>query len=165
MVDNKLKKILETIYENKKFVAILIIAAIFIYITIKVYQKYVSPKNYSSYIEGYSNDPDKSTTSKDSIKEANLYLFKVDWCPHCKKAMPVWQDLASEYDNKVINGYKVNFIVVDGEQDAAMADKFKIEGYPTIKLVKDSNSSSPQVIEYDAKVSKPTLIQFLESTL
>jgi hypothetical protein len=39
-----------------------------------------------------------------------------------------------------------------------MADKFKIEGFPTIKLVKDR-----QVIEYDAKPDKEKIKEFLET--
>jgi hypothetical protein len=39
-------------------------------------------------------------------------------------------------------------------------DQYKIEGYPTIKLLKDG-----QVIEYDAKPSKDTLEQFLKTVL
>jgi hypothetical protein len=39
-------------------------------------------------------------------------------------------------------------------------NKYKIEGYPTIKLLKDG-----QIIEYDAKPTKDTIIQFLNSVL
>ena len=41
-----------------------------------------------------------------------------------------------------------------------MIDKYKIEGYPTIKLIKDD-----QVIEFDAKPTKDTLTQFLNTAL
>ena len=41
-----------------------------------------------------------------------------------------------------------------------LMDKYNIEGYPTIKLLKDG-----QVIEYDAKPSKDTLNQFLNTVL
>jgi hypothetical protein len=41
-----------------------------------------------------------------------------------------------------------------------MVNKYNIEGYPTIKLLKDG-----QVIEYDAKPSKATLEQFLNTVL
>ena len=41
-----------------------------------------------------------------------------------------------------------------------MVEKYKIEGYPTIKLLKDG-----QVIEYDAKPTKDTLEQFLNTVL
>lgn len=41
-----------------------------------------------------------------------------------------------------------------------MIDKFKIEGYPTIKLVKDG-----QIIDYDAKPTKETMTEFLNTVL
>jgi hypothetical protein len=39
-------------------------------------------------------------------------------------------------------------------------NKYKIEGYPTIKLLKGD-----QVIEYDAKPTKSTMEQFLHTVL
>ena len=41
-----------------------------------------------------------------------------------------------------------------------MMNQYNIEGYPTIKLLKDG-----QIIEYDAKPSKDTLNQFLNTVL
>jgi thiol-disulfide isomerase/thioredoxin len=85
-------------------------------------------------------------------KNAQLYLFKVDWCPHCKSAKPIFDDVEKELKGKPIN--------VDCEAEPDMADKFKIEGYPTIKLVKDG-----EVIEYDAKPDKEKILEFLNTVL
>ena len=97
-------------------------------------------------------------------KSAELLFFFADWCPHCKAAKPIWNDLKSQYENKTINGYKVIFTEVDCSEETAEVDKmmnqYNIEGYPTIKLLKDG-----QVIEYDAKPSKDTLNQFLNTVL
>jgi protein-disulfide isomerase-like protein with CxxC motif len=41
-----------------------------------------------------------------------------------------------------------------------MMNKYNVEGYPTLKLLKDG-----QVIEYDAKPTKETLTQFLNTVL
>jgi thioredoxin-like negative regulator of GroEL len=49
---------------------------------------------------------------------------------------------------------------VDCEAEPDMADKFKVEGYPTIKLVKNG-----EVIEYDAKPDKENIIVFLKTVL
>ena len=47
-------------------------------------------------------------------------------------------------ENKKINGYTINFLEVDCEKEEGEANKYNIEGYPTIKLVyKD------KVITYD----------------
>jgi thiol-disulfide isomerase/thioredoxin len=93
-------------------------------------------------------------------KNAQLFLFKVDWCPHCKKAKPVFDEVEKELNGRKINEYTVSFKTVDCEAEPDMADKFKIEGYPTIKLVKDG-----QVIEYDAKPEKDKIMEFLETVL
>ena len=41
-----------------------------------------------------------------------------------------------------------------------MADRYGIEGFPTIKLIKGD-----EVIEYDARPNKDTILEFLHSTL
>ena len=89
-----------------------------------------------------------------------MMIFTVDWCPHSKKAIPIWNEIKEEYNNKVFNGYKLVFSQINGEDNPAMADKYKVDGYPTIKLLKDN-----QVIEYDAKPSIAHLKEFLNSTL
>jgi thiol-disulfide isomerase/thioredoxin len=93
-------------------------------------------------------------------KTAQLFLFKVDWCPHCKKAKPIFDEVEKELNGRQINGYTVSFKTVDCEAEPDMADKFKIEGYPTIKLVKDG-----EVIEYDAKPDKDKIMEFLNTVL
>jgi thiol-disulfide isomerase/thioredoxin len=91
-------------------------------------------------------------------------LFYVDWCPHCKTAKPAWEELKSKYQNKTINGYNVLFKEINCTNETAeiekLINKFNIEGYPTIKLLKDG-----QVIEFDAKPTKDTLNQFLNTAL
>jgi thiol-disulfide isomerase/thioredoxin len=109
-------------------------------------------------------------SSNATNKTAKLMLFFVDWCPHCKVAKPEWNDLKNEYvDNKgnpikQINGYYVQFEEYDCTNETPQIEKmmnqYNIEGYPTIKLIKDN-----EVIEYDAKPTKDTLNVFLNSVL
>ena len=77
---------------------------------------------------------------------------------------PIWDELKSEYKNKTINGYHVVFTDVNCSEETAeverMMNQYSIEGYPTIKLLKDG-----QIIEYDAKPSRDTLVQFLNTVL
>ena len=100
----------------------------------------------------------------DEVKTANIMLFYVDWCPHCKTAKPVWNEMKTEYEGTIINGYKVSFIEYNCTKESAenqtLMDKYKIEGFPSIILVKDN-----QVIDYDAKPSKATMVQFLNTVL
>ena len=72
--------------------------------------------------------------------------------------MPEWSNLKQSIGDSQVNGYDVNFIEVDCEKEKALADQFKVEGYPTIKMVKDG-----QTIEYDARPDTNTLIKFLQT--
>ena len=133
---------------------------LFIVIACYYYKYYVEPSINPSYKA--NNEIVKTNPSEE--KNAELLFFSVDWCPHCKTAKPAWNDLKAEYENKTINGYKVIFTDIDCTNETAevtqLMDQYKIEGYPTIKLLKEG-----QVIEYDAKPSKDTLEQFLKTVL
>lgn len=124
-----------------------------------VWNNYVSSKvNYDA------NRENKESEEETPSKVANLMLFYVDWCPHCKTAKPEWNALKEEYDGKTINGYIVIFEEYNCTDESSeiedLINKYKIDGYPTIKLLKDG-----QVIEYDAKPTKATLEQFLTTVL
>ena len=113
---------------------------------------------FFSNAQGVTPAPDGIGATDDKV--AQLFLFKVDWCPHCKKAKPVFDEVEKELNGRPINGYTVTFKTVDCEAEPDMADKFKIDGYPTVKLVKDG-----QVIEYDAKPEKDKIMEFLNTVL
>ena len=121
-------------------------------------------KPVSEKTVSYSANAEHDTYSSQNGKDAEIMLFYVDWCPHCKKAKPAWNDVKSEYENKTINGYKVIFTEVNCTEETAevehLMNKYNIEGFPTIKLLKDG-----QVVEYDAKPTKETLTQFLNTVL
>lgn len=138
------------------FWLILIVSFIFIVIAFYIYSKYVTPVLNKDFIE---ND-EFNDASKNNKKEAEIIIFTVEWCPHSKKAMPIWNELKEKYNENPINNYKLIFTQIDGEANPEMADQYKVEGYPTIKLVKGN-----QVIEYDAKPSIEHLTEFLNSTL
>ena len=112
----------------------------------------------------YQPNSERATEISDNGQTAELLFFYADWCPHCKTAKPIWNDLKSEYENKTINGYKVVFTDVNCSEETVEVDKmmnqYNVEGYPTIKLLKDG-----QIIEYDAKPSKETITQFLNTVL
>ena len=113
---------------------------------------------FFSNAQGVTPAPDGIGATDDKV--AQLYLFKVDWCPHCKTAKPIFDDVEKELKGRPINGYTTTFKTVDCEAEPDMADKFKIEGFPTVKLVKDG-----QVIEYDAKPEKDKIMEFLNTVL
>lgn len=142
---------------SSRFWMILIVAIFFLIVAIYLYNKYVTPMVDNKYIP---NNEFQQKSDDGDVQNVELYIFTVNWCPHSKKAIPIWEQLKAEYSNKTFNNYNINFIQVDGEENPSLADKYKVEGYPTIKMVKGN-----QIIEYDAKPSLEHLKEFLNSTL
>jgi len=107
---------------------------------------------------------DDGEVPRGSSQDAEIMFFYANWCPHCKAAKPHWQEIKDEYEGKEVNGYTLVFTEVDcTEETPEVKDKtseYDIEGYPTIKLVKDG-----QVVDYDAKPTKETLEKFINTVL
>lgn len=97
-------------------------------------------------------------------KEATVYFFHVDWCPHCKKALPAWEQFKAASNGKEVNGCVVSCVDKNcTEEDAettSLINKFGIESYPTVKLVRDD-----QIIEFDSKITATTLDSFITTML
>lgn len=145
---------------NNKYIAI---AAVLVSLTVLfgfLFRNKLQETFKSKYTENSGDDFDGNSNSN----VAELYLFGVDWCPHCKTAKPEWEKISSQYADKKINNYKVIFSDVNCTQETPevtqLINKYDIQGYPTIKLVKNG-----QVIDYDAKVTADNLLQFLTTTL
>lgn len=140
------------------------IAAFIVFAIILVVFAYYTYKQYAVSKTAFHANRENVPKGENSNKTATLMLFYVDWCPHCKTAKPEWESLKAEYDGKMINGYTINFMdyncTNESPEITQLMDKYSIEGYPTIKLVKDN-----QIIEYDAKPSKSTMEQFLNTVL
>jgi thiol-disulfide isomerase/thioredoxin len=92
-------------------------------------------------------------------KEAKVCFFHVDWCPHCKTALPEWNKFKAEMNGTQVKGYTVQCVEYNCTSESAeitsLIDKYNIEGYPTIKLIKDN-----EVYDYDAKPTHAYLKQF-----
>jgi thiol-disulfide isomerase/thioredoxin len=142
-------------WQTIAIIIVILLLSMFAYYTYKQYAD--SKTNFYANRENVPKD-------ENSNKTATLMLFYVDWCPHCKTAKPEWESLKSQYDGKMINGYTISFIeyncTTESDEISQLMDKYSIEGYPTIKLLKDN-----QVIEYDAKPTKTTMEQFLNTVL
>jgi thiol-disulfide isomerase/thioredoxin len=96
--------------------------------------------------------------------EAIVYFFHVDWCPHCKKALPEWKNFVSKYDNKEINGYRIKCVDKDCTKETSditeLINRYNIDSYPTIKLIKDSTT-----IDFESKITASSLEKFVNTML
>uniref|UniRef100_A0A6C0B1M4 Thioredoxin domain-containing protein n=1 Tax=viral metagenome TaxID=1070528 RepID=A0A6C0B1M4_9ZZZZ len=145
---------------NWTTIGIIVLVIVLAVIAYYVYKNNVEPMTNPVYKANREHIP----TGQDQSKDAEIMLFSTDWCPHCKTAKPEWEQVKAEYEGKQINGYTILFTEVNCTNETPdveqMINRYKIEGYPTIKLVKDN-----QVIDYDAKPTKATLIQFLNTVV
>lgn len=150
---DSVKRLVGKLAQPRVLLTILIVA-VFIASAVFAYNKFVKPGMNAKYVDN------KEFTEQGAGNEAVIYYFTASWCPVSKRVFPQWEKFASEYDGKKINGYTLRTRVVDCEKEPELADKAKIEGYPTVKLMFGN-----QVVEYDANVKYDTLVEFVESSL
>jgi thiol-disulfide isomerase/thioredoxin len=145
-------------------IGVIILVIILAVIAYFIYSNFINPKLNPTYKANREQVPVGSAAANSNGKEAEIMLFYTDWCPHCKTAKPEWEQVKAEYDGTQINGYTILFTEVNCTNESPdverMMNTYKIEGYPTIKLIKDN-----QIIDYDAKPSKDTLSQFLNTVV
>lgn len=170
LIGEKLKPYSNAILSAVVFVIFLLIAY---YVYLYIYLPY-QKKNKMG-------DVANSTQQR---KIANIFFFYVDWCPHCKTAKPEWNNFKIQYNNTEVNGYTIKCYDINCTEDNGTIDitdmpaetngiikttptkiadlirKYNIEGYPTIKMLKDDYT-----IDYEAKITEESLDKFVHTTL
>ena len=76
----------------------------------------------------------------------------------CEKVRPEWDKFAAQWNGKLKNGVTIITNDVDCDQNEALANKYGVNGYPTVKCVMNN-----KITELDANPTFDTLNQFLES--
>jgi len=153
---------------NKKIMVGIFIFIVFIIVIIWWMRRRKSPGAFDDVANSMHRGGTASTdsdTQANSGKEALIYFFHADWCPHCKKAQPEWDAFKMSQHNKLKNGYVVKCISVDCTNDKEstakqLINEFNIESYPTVKMVKDNTT-----IDYDASVKTASLNKFVDIML
>lgn len=147
------KKIIRPYYY---YIIAAVVFAIFLYFGIWGYNQFYAKKVANKYAN--------VANANRRNKEVNVLFFHVDWCPHCKKALPAWNTFRQQYDGKELNGYVIKCVDMDctteSSEVARAINNYKIESYPTIKMVKDE-----QTIEFDSKITTSSLEQFVNTML
>ena len=97
-------------------------------------------------------------------KEAEIMFFHVDWCPHCKTALPEWNNFKKQFNEKEMNGRVIRCKDIDCTKEnsdvTSLINTYTIESYPTVKLLKDGKT-----IDFDSKITSHTLEQFVNTML
>jgi hypothetical protein len=93
----------------------------------------------------------------DQVKEIELMLFSVDWCPHCLTTRTVWDSFKTTYKP---DGFVITYTEIDCDKYKNTADSYNITEYPTIILLK----SDIKYI-YDAEISDESLELFINTVM
>lgn len=162
-----------------KYIVGFILFVFFVTIARYAYQRYFAKMNKNKKFLNVAN----TSNIKPIVA---VYFFHVEWCPHCVKAQPEWDAFRDQYHNTEINGYLLQCYDVDCTEDngdnvieivpntdgtfsptnidptpvkiSELVKKYNIDSYPTVKLTKDDN-----VVEFEAKITKESLIKFVNS--
>jgi protein disulfide-isomerase-like protein len=109
---------------------------------------------YTNYLkEGFELAPAKLEDEIATGKK--LVLFYADWCGHCKKIKPEWDETAKEINKEDKKMLKVN-CGGGSEEEKEIMSKYNIDGYPTI-IVFDNGVASP----YEGKRDKESFMSAL----
>ena len=103
-------------------------------------QKYLKLKNQQHIMKGGSSNNNK------------LFLFKAEWCGHCKNFKSTWNKLQTELKNTI------EFVTYDADEHKNIIEKYNIQGFPTLIL-----HAGDKAIEYNGQRDIASLKEFIKS--
>lgn len=89
-------------------------------------------------------------------EQKTLVLNHMTGCGHCEKLMPEWNKCKEQ------NPTNIKMIDVEVNEDPSHAEKYKIQGFPTILLL---DSSDNNIDTYDGPRTLDGLLAYLESKM
>ena len=83
-----------------------------------------------------------------------LFLFKADWCGHCRSFKPTWKKLQEDM------GDKINFVTFDADKNKDKMSEYKIDGFPTLIFKTNDNKAVEYVGTRDLDALKEFVNQY-----
>ena len=90
---------------------------------------------------------------------ATLTIYHVEWCGYCKRAMPEFKKVMRHH-GQVFNNHLLRVNTVDCDKNPKLAEKEKIDSYPTIKLKLPNKTHT-----YQGERTKEGLFGYLKNML
>jgi thiol-disulfide isomerase/thioredoxin len=109
-------------------------------------------KKYLKYKEKYlalKKLEKKLTMIGGGEEKLDVFLFKAEWCGHCKAFKPTWELLENQFKKKY------NFHTYDYESNKKEIEEWQIQGFPTIIAKKGKTAS-----EYRGPRNIDSLVEF-----
>jgi thiol-disulfide isomerase/thioredoxin len=142
----------------KTAILVVVVSIIFSVAAYYVYARYSKNMAVKKPTDDIANADRRNDT-------AEILFFYADWCPHCTAAKPEWEAFKASVDGHTIDGYTVKCVDVNctDSDNAAVAtsmQKYEVEHFPTVKLMKNGD-----VIDFDSKISEASLGTFINTIL
>lgn len=81
------------------------------------------------------------------INEITVVDFTANWCPDCRKILPVIKEMEKDYESKVAF-FQVNF-----DEEEPLKEKLNITRIPTLIFYKNGVETGNRLVEPDGRVS------------
>ena len=114
------------------------------------YEKYKT-----KYLE-LKNTIDTNQLGGKTENKPELYLFKAEWCGHCKSFKDDWGTLSQNSHLKE----KVNFVTYDSEQNKNAINEWQVTGFPTLIL-----KNGDKAIEYSGSRTVSAIEKFIKDNI
>lgn len=157
-LDKILRQMQETFYNLTNNRLLLVFGVLWLFLTLIIayfsYTSYIKPM-----ISEHKLNKEFVNENIDNSEDILVMYFYTEWCPYCKKAKPEWNKFENYVGNKNKNiDYTINLVSINCDESKSIANKYKIDGYPTVKLIYKNKE-----YDFDAKVTKDNLVEFLDS--
>ena len=114
-------------------------------------QKAAEPGNEKDVIELTDDNFDSTVFNDESMW---LIAFYAPWCGHCKKLLPEWTAAATQLRGTV------KIAKVDATVHQKLAQRYQIQGYPTIKIFSPGKGGDKKVEDYQGPRDTSGIVQF-----
>ena len=103
-------------------------------------------------------DPAALAESAGDSKKTLLF-FRANWCGHCSRFKPVWDDACKEIEKRPhLRDVELKEVDVDTEEAKPLIQKHNVHGFPHVVLVYGADKNDV----YSGNRTKEDLVDFLE---
>ncbi|PAA71096.1 hypothetical protein BOX15_Mlig025167g1 [Macrostomum lignano] len=88
-----------------------------------------------------------------------LVFYYAPWCPHCKDSKPKFEKAAKDLEAKPVAGNILAAINCDQKDNQKLCEDEKVEGYPTIRLMKKREMWA----EFEDEIEAKPLLDFISN--